>query len=53
MQKKNIKNFFSEQLLPQTSLESDGPGLDYLDTLGPGHPIPAWADTPRTGPPLW
>ena len=37
--KKHIKNFPSEQLLPQTGPESDGPGLEYLDTPGPGRPF--------------
>ncbi len=37
--KKNIKNFSSEQLLPQASPESDVPGLEYLDTHSPGHPF--------------
>ena len=38
--KKTHKIFFSsEQLLPQTGPESDGPGLEYLDTPGPGRPF--------------
>ena len=38
--KKTHKIFFSsEQLLPQTSPESDVLGLEYLDTLGPGCPF--------------
>ena len=52
--KKTHKIFFSsEQLLSQTGPESDGPGLEYLDTLGPGFHFPTRADTPRTGPSLW
>ena len=39
-EKKAHKFFFSsEQLLPQTGPESNGPGLEYLDTLGPGCPL--------------
>ena len=35
--KKTHKIFFSsEQWFPQTGPESDGPGLEYLDTLGLG-----------------
>ena len=38
--KKTHKFFFSsEQLLPQTGPESDGPGREYLDNLGPGRPF--------------
>ena len=38
--KKTHKIFFSsEQLLPQTGPESDGPGREYLDNLGPGRPF--------------
>ena len=40
--KKTHTFFFpSEQLLPQTGPESDGPGLEYLDTPGPGRRFPA------------
>ena len=37
--KKHLKEFSSEHLLPQTGPESDGPGLEYLDTLSPGRPF--------------
>ena len=38
--KKHIKIFFSsEQLLPQTGPGGGGPGLEYLETSGPGRPF--------------
>ena len=50
--KKTHKIFFSsEQLLPQTGPESDGPGREYLDNLGPGRPFsgPGRYSTDRSG----
>ena len=50
--KKKHKIFFSsEQLLPQTGPESNGPGLEYLDTLSPGRPFsgPGRYSTDRSG----
>ena len=50
--KKKHKIFFpSEQLLSQTGPESDSPGLEYLDNLGPGRPFsgPGRYSTDRSG----